>query len=302
MWIKAAVLRKSDGLLTKRTLSIEDVTLDGPQADEVVVRITSCGVCGTDRGCLHGMEPMTLDGKPLAARFFQQSSWATHTVALERQAVKVPDDIDADLMGPLGCSLSTGAGAVLNELKPRPGTSIAVFGAGSVGLAAVMAARLTGATTIIAIDTVASRLALARELGATHTIERGPTTVAEIKDLVDDTLDYSIECTDGSNLVAEAIEALGILGTCAMVGGAAPSDDVKVKHEGMLLSGKTLTGVAGGGGSTPDFHLALMRLQAEGRFPLDRLIRRYPFAAINEAIDDSDAGAVVKPVLMMAAP
>lgn len=369
MRITAAVMGKADGLLTRRSIRLEQVELEGPREDEVLVRVTSCGVCGTDRGCIHGLEPYptpgvlghegagtveavgrlvdnvrvgdrvmigfpfcgtcrscrrghmryctqgkTLnfsgfrcdgsspmarsDGQTLAARFFQQSSWATHTVALGRQVVKVPDGIDADLMGPLGCSISTGAGAILNELQPRPDSSVAIFGVGSVGLAAVMAAQLSGATTIIAVDTNPARLALARELGATHAVG-GDRAVEEIRDIADGALDYAMETTDGANLVADAVQALGIRGVCAVVGGAKATAKITVPHEDLLLSGKTVRGIMGGGGTTPDFHLALMRLQAQGRFPLERLVRRYPFAEVNQAVDDSDAGDVIKPILMM---
>lgn len=319
MKIKAAVMEKSDGVLTRRSIKLEDVELEEPRADEVLLKITSCGVCGTDRGCLHGQEPYPspgvlghegagtveavgaevdnvrvgdrvmagfpfcgkcrscrrgqpryclhgadlmfsgwrLDGsspmqrsggEKLAARFFQQSSWATHAVALGLQVVKVPDGVDADLMGPLGCSITTGAGSVLNELRPVPNSSLAIFGAGNVGLAAVMAARLSGTTTIIVIDKVPARLALARELGATHTIEGGSDAVREVKDITSGELDYAIEATNGSNLVAEAVEALGTLGVCAMVGGAKATVLVKLAHGDMLHDGKTLTGVMGGGG------------------------------------------------------
>lgn len=369
MKITAAVMSKADGLLTRRSIRLETVELEGPREDEVLLRITSCGVCGTDRGCLHGMEPyptpgvlghegagtveavgrlvdnvrvgdrvmigfpfcgtcrscrrghmryctqgMALnfsgfrcdgsspmsrpDGETLAARFFQQSSWATHTVALARQVVKVPDGIDADLMGPLGCSISTGAGTILNELRPRPNASVAIFGAGSVGLAAIMAARLSGATTIIAVDKSQARLALACELGATHAVG-GDRAVAEIRDITDGALEYAVEATNGANRVADAVAALGIRGVCAVVGGARASARIDVPHEDLLLSGKTIRGIMGGGGTTPDFHLALMRLHAQGRFPLERLVRRYPFADVNRAIDDSDAGEAVKPILMM---
>ena len=212
--------------------------------------------------------------------------------------MKVPDGIDADLMGPLGCSISTGAGTILNELQPRPDSSVAIFGCGNVGLAAVMAARLSPATTIIAGDTNPARLALARELGATHVVG-GDRTVAEIRDITDGALDYAMETTDGVNLVADAVEALGIRGVCAVVGGAKATAKITVPHENLLLSGKTIRGVMGGGGTTPDFHLALMRLQAQGRFPLERLVRRYPFAELNQAVDDSDSGEAIKPILMM---
>ncbi len=370
MKIQAAILDRRDGTLTRRKLSIESVELEGPRAEEVLVRITSCGVCGTDRGCIHGLEPYPtpgvlghegagiveevgagvslvkpgdrviigfpfcgtcrfcrsgqprycengiqlmfsgfrmdgssplrrLDGETLAGRFFQQSSWATHAVVQERQLAVVPDGIDHDLMGPLGCSISTGAGTVLNELRPRPGSSIAVFGAGAVGLSAIMAARLTGATTIIAVDKRPDRLALARELGATHVVEGGSAAVVEIRDITSGGADYAIEATVGANLVAEACHALARLGVCAMVGAAKPTALVKLSHPEMLMEGKTLTGVMGGGGQTPTFHIALMRLQAQGRFPLEKLVRPYDFADINQAIDDSDAGDAIKPILRM---
>jgi len=370
MRITAAVMEKADGTLTRRRIELEEVELDAPYDDEVLIRISSCGVCGTDRGAIHGLEPyptpgvlghegcgtveaigrdvkafkpgdrvmigfpfcgecrscrrgqprycekgqglvfsgyrldgsggMTrLDGEKLAGRFFQQSSWATHTVALERQLARVPDGIDLDTTGPYGCSISTGAGTVLNELKPLPGSSIAVFGAGNVGLSAIMAARLNGATRIIAIDKEPSRLALARELGATHSLQHGADTVAELKELTDDRLDYSIEATDGSNLVAEAIAALGTLGTCAMVGGAKMTASVKFNHPDVLMHGKQVIGVMGGGGQTPMFLESLMELQRQGRFPVEKLMTAYAFADINQAIDDSDAGTTVKPILKM---
>lgn len=371
MQIRAAVLERTDGVLVGNRIKVEAVELEGPRGEEVLVRITSCGVCGTDRGCLHGLEPYPtpgvlghegagiveevgarvtlvkpgdrviigfpfdgvcencragrpryclkgrelmfggyrldgssplkrLDGETLAGRFFQQSSWATYAVAQERQLSKVPEGVDHDLMGPLGCSVTTGAGAVLNELCPRPGSSIAVFGAGTVGLSAVMAARLTAATTIIAIDKEAHRLALARELGATHTLESDGDTVEAVKELTGGGVDYAIEATNGANLVAEACQSLGILGVCAMVGGAKPTAEVKLNHPDMLLQGKRLIGVMGGGGQTPAFHQTLMGLHAQGRFPLERLVRYYDFEEINRAVEESDSGAVVKPILRMA--
>lgn len=370
MRIQAAVLERSDGTLTNHKVTLDEVELDGPRADEVLVRVTSCGVCGTDRGCLHGLEPYPtpgvlghegagiveevgrdvtlvkpgdrvvlgfpycgvcrncrggqprycergkelcfsgyrldgssplrrLDGEGLAGRFFQQSSWATHAVATEQQVVKVPAHVDHDLMGPLGCSITTGAGTVLNELKPGPGSSLAVFGTGSVGLSAIMAARLSGATTIIAIDKDERRLALAKELGATHTVQSGTELGLQVKDLSGGGVDYAIESTNGANLVAEACQALRILGVCAMVGGAKATAQVSVNHPDMLLNGKRLIGIMGGGGQSPAFHLSLMELQAQGRFPLEKLVRTYRFADINQAIEDSDSGAVVKPILHM---
>jgi aryl-alcohol dehydrogenase len=370
MRITAAVMQKSDGKLTRRKIELEQLELEPPRADEVLVRISSVGVCGTDRGCIHGLEPyptpgvlghegagiveevgrdVTLvkpgdrvmigvpycgvcrtcrrgeprycergqqlsfsgyrldgsgamarrNGEKVAGRFFQQSSWASHTVALQQQLARVPQGLDLDLTGPYGCSISTGAGAILNELKPTPGSSIAIFGVGNVGLAAVMAARLTGASTIIAIDKVPARLALAQQLGATHLLEYSETIVATLKELTSDRLDYSVEATAGSNLVAEAVSALGVRGTCAMVGGAKQTASVTLNHSDTLLHGKRVIGVMGGGGQTPQFLESLMALQLQRRFPLEKLVKFYDFSRVNEAIDDSDRGDAIKPILRM---
>jgi aryl-alcohol dehydrogenase len=286
--------------------------------DRVMIGFPFCGVCrmcrrGDPRYCEQGQALVfsgyrtdgsggmsRRNGTKLAGRFFQQSSWATYTLALERQLARVPDGLDLDLTGPYACSISTGAGTIFNELRPEPGSSIAIFGVGNVGLAAVMAARLTGATRIIAIDKVPERLALARELGATDSIEHGADTLAKLKDLTGDRLDYSIEATAGSNLVAEAVTALGIRGTCAMVGGAKMTETVKLSHPDVLLHGKRVVGVMGGGGQTPQFLESLMELQRQGRFPLEKLVRFYDFADINRAIEDSDNGLTVKPIVRMA--
>ncbi|GAB2561613.1 NAD(P)-dependent alcohol dehydrogenase [Dyella jejuensis] len=372
MRITAAVLEQIDTQTVPHRITLEQIELDDPRDDEVLVRVISCGVCGTDRGCLHGVEPYPTpgvlgheaagvveavgrnvtrvhngdrvmigfpfcgrcyrclrgeqryceknrdltfsgyrldgsggmrrrNGEELAGRFFQQSSWATHTVALEQQLARVPDSIELEMAGPYGCSISTGAGTVLNELRPEPGTSLAVFGAGNVGLAAVMAARLTSVEHIIVIDKVPERLALARELGATHTFHASSDTVEEIKELTRHRLDYAIEATNGANLVADAVAALGMRGTCAVVGGSSPSAKVTLKHADLLGHGKRLIGVMGGGGQTPAFLESLMALQGQGRFPLEKLVRFYDFADVNRAIDDSDAGITIKPILRMPA-
>jgi aryl-alcohol dehydrogenase len=104
--------------------------------------------------------------------FFGKTSFATHTLATERNLVKVPKSLPLEMLAPLGCGIQTGAGCVMNSLDVRAGSSIAVFGAGSVGLAAVLAAHIVKANTIIVVDLNDRRLKLARELGATHTLQQ----------------------------------------------------------------------------------------------------------------------------------
>ena len=110
------------------------------------------------------------NGGQVRSHFFGQSTFANYTNVSARSVVKVDDDVPMELLGPLGCGLSTGAGAILNSLGVRAGDTVAVFGTGAVGSAAIMAAAATGATTIIAVDIHNSRLEMTKELGATHTI------------------------------------------------------------------------------------------------------------------------------------
>jgi aryl-alcohol dehydrogenase len=158
----------------------------------------------------------TLDGQgeKVHDRFFGQSSFATYALANERNVVKVSRDVPLERLGPLGCGIQTGAGAVMNALNVRPGTSFASFGVGAVGCSAIMAARAVGATTIVAIDLVSSRLEMAKELGATHVINAKKINPVEaIRDITGGGVDYSLEASGDPRALHQAIEALGSLGT-----------------------------------------------------------------------------------------
>ena len=218
--------------------------------------------------------------------------------------VKVPDSVpDAlfELLGPLGCGLQTGAGAVLNVLKPQMGESVVVFGTGAVGLAGLMAARAMGAATLIAVDRVADRLALAAELGATHTVLADGDTdvVARIRELTGGGADCSLDTTAVSAVLRQALDGLGPLGRCGFVGGAPVGTQLEVDVRDVMLNGKTLRGIVEGDTNADTFITHLLRLQAQGRFPFEKLMKIYTFESINDAIADSLAGLTVKPVLRM---
>src|SRR5271170_2394275 len=170
--------------------------------DHVVMSYPWCGDCANCRDeqpnhCLDGRKlkmggarfdgSTLLDkgGAPVYSAFFQQSSFGTFALTQERWAVKVRKDAPLEQLGPLACSGQTGAGAVLNVMKPNPGESIAVFGVGAVGLSALMAAKIAGCDPIIAVDVHEHRLALASELAATHTIDHRAVSdvVGEIRDI-----------------------------------------------------------------------------------------------------------------------
>lgn len=237
------------------------------------------------------------DGKPVMARWFGQSTFATRAVVDARSAVVVDRDLPLDVLAPLGCGIITGAGTVLNVLAVQPGTSVAIFGVGSVGLAALLAAKVAGAESVIAVDLHPSRLELATELGATATILGGDNdSVAEqIRKLTVQGTHYSIDTTGVPDVILSAIQSMRPRGVCASVG-IQTGDVVLDAH---ALNGKQLVSVIEGDSDPRTFIPHLIQLWRDGRFPFDRMLEKFPFAAINEAEKASLEGRAVKPVLIM---
>ena len=230
--------------------------------------------------------------------FFGQSSFGTYALAHERNVVKVPTDAPLELLGPLGCGIQTGAGAVMNRLKVRPGSSFAAFGGGAVGLSAVMAARVSGATTIIAADVVPSRLALAKELGATHTINSRETDPVEaVRQLTAGGADFTLESSGRPAVLRQAIDALAIRGTCGIVGAPALGTEASFDVNGVMTAGKTIVGIVEGD-SVPDLFIpSLVELYQQERFPFDKLVKFYSLEQINQAAEDSEKGITIKPIV-----
>jgi aryl-alcohol dehydrogenase len=170
--------------------------------DRVVMSFNSCGHCPScdveaPTYCYNffphnwsgrradGSPTMTHEGEPMAANFFGQSAFATYAIAHDRNVVALPERFDRlplETAAPIGCGLMTGAGAVLRSMKVRAGLPIAIFGTGSVGMAAVMAAKIAGADPIIAVDVNDERLALAKELGATHAFNGRDDAIGKIRE------------------------------------------------------------------------------------------------------------------------
>lgn len=229
-------------------------------------------------------------------RFFGQSSFASHALATGRNAINVGADLPLERLGPLGCGVQTGAGAVLNSLRVPAGASVAVFGAGAVGISAVMAARIAGATTIIAVDVKRSRLDLGIELGATHAVNAAETDAVErIRQLTGGGADFTVETTGVPDVLRQAVVSLVPLGVCGMIAGAEVPVVLPWRD---VLYGRTLRGIIQGDSIPTEFIPKLMEFHRQGRFPFDRLIRTYPFSEINEAAADSLSGVTVKPVLI----
>lgn len=365
MKIRAAIAREKGS-----PLSLENIDLENPRADEILVKVAATGVCHTDLVVRDGMLPTPLpvvlghegagvveavgaaitkvkpgdhvvmtfnscgacpscrdhattycheffprnffaarvdgtsglssEGERINGNFFGQSSFATHALCHEANVVKVPGDVPLELLGPLACGIQTGAGAVLNALKVSPGKSFAVFGAGSVGLSALMAAVVVSATTIIAIDTQPSRLSVAKSLGATHTID--PTKVNPVEEIMRITgsgLNFVLDTTGLPAVIRSAVESLGPRGACGILGASGPDAEIVLNETHFMSGGRRLIGIVEGESNPDTFIPMLIDLYRQGRFPFDKLVKFYALDDINKAIHASETGEVIKPIVRM---
>lgn len=285
--------------------------------DHVVMTFNSCGTCPSckDHATTYcheffprnffavrtdGTSALAKDGERINGNFFGQSSFATFAICHEANVVKVPDDAPLELLGPLACGIQTGAGAVMNALKVSAGKSFAVFGSGSVGLSALMAARVVGATTIIAVDTNDDRLAVAAELGATHTINPGKANpTEEIMKITGYGIDFALDTTGIPAVIRGAVESLGPRGACGILGASGPDAEIVLNETHFMSAGRKLMGIVEGEANPDTFIPMLIDLYLKGLFPFDKLVRFYDFEAINQAIHDSETGATIKPIVRM---
>lgn len=288
---------------------------DFEPGDHVTISYASCGTCrqcvlGRPYACermnelnfggkdIDGGTRYSLDGKTLSS-FFQQSSFGSYMKVQARNMVKVTDDVDLKLLGPLGCGLQTGAGTVLNELRPQPGDGIVIFGTGTVGLAAIMAAKVAHCNPIIAVDVVPSRLATALSLGATDVInsKETPDVPAAVNKIVAGGVIFGIVSAGINGLAENAVRSTAIYGTVAIVGGAFKGEFNMAQD--FLIPARTVKGVLQGSSLPKVFIPKLIQLYKEGQFPFDKLVKFYDLKDVNQAIEDSKSGQVIKPILVM---
>jgi aryl-alcohol dehydrogenase len=364
MKIKAAVVRQEKG-----PFILEDVILNEPAEDQILVRLVATGLCHTDLVCRDQHYPVPLpmvfghegagvvekvgsqvkkvqpgdhvvltfytcgrceaclsgdptsctnsfvpnfmgrsvsgectihghDGSEVGSSFFGQSSFATYSLAYERNTVKVTKDVPLEVLGPLGCGIQTGAGSVLNALNPSAGSSIAIFGAGAVGLSAIMGAVVAGCTTIIAVDVKENRLKLASELGATHVINAASSDPVErIKEIcAGDGVPYALETSGLPSVLEQAILSSTIGGEIGIVGAPPMGTTIPVDIN-FLLFNRKIRGIIEGQSTSDIFIPRLIELYRQGKFPFDKLINFYSFDQINQAAEDSEKGITLKPVI-----
>jgi len=282
--------------------------------DHVVTSFMSCGVCtackkGRPGWCSEfrrlnfggrradGTATMRKGGETIYGSFFGQSTFASHALVNERNTIKVPSDVPLEILSPMGCGIQTGAGGVINTLAAKPGSSIAIFGIGSVGLSAIMAAVVSGCTRIIGIDIVEERLKMAKEFGATHILNASKVDVVEeIRKLTGGGIEYTLECTGNPKVFRQAVDSLMMGGACGLIGVAPVGVEANLEMQ-TILDGRTIKGIVEGDCIPDIFIPQLIDIYKQGRFPFDRLLKFYSLEQINEAAEDSEKGRTLKAVL-----
>ena len=227
------------------------------------------------------------------------ASYAEQMLLHENGLVKITQDIDLDRAALIGCGVTTGVGAVLNTARIEAGCTVAVFGAGGIGLSAIQGARIGGARQIIAVDVVESKLATARELGATHIVDassRDP--VQAILDMTDGGVDYSFEAIGLKVAAEQAYECIRPGGTATVIGMIPVGEKVEIEGR-TLLREKKLQGSSMGSNRFRVDMPKYIDFYLQGRLLLDEMItRRGRLEDVNEAFRAMKAGEVARTVLM----
>lgn len=286
--------------------------------DRVVLGFASCGHCprcGEDLpsycrdfpalnyagGRPDGSSGVSINGQPVSAHFFGQSSFAGLALANERNVVRIEaQDVPIELLGPLGCGFQTGAGGVMRSLACPAGSAIAIFGGGPVGLAAVMGAVIRQCATIILVEPIAARRALALSLGATHVIDPAEGSLPElIRSILPDGVEFALETSGREAVVEAALASLGSHGLLGLVGvPPRPESSLSINLAAFITYGHRIHGIIEGDSDLDGFIPELIAHYREGRFPFDRLIKTYRLDQINEAIVAQARGECVKAVLI----
>lgn len=288
--------------------------------DRVVLGFSSCGSCARCDEDLpsyctsfvplnyagmrleDGSTALSAGSERIASHFFGQSSFASHAITRERNVVKVGDTAaPLELLGPLGCGFQTGAGGVMRSLGCPAGSSIAIFGGGPVGLAAVMGAVIQGCATIILVEPIAARREIGLKLGATHVIDpaQNGDLNAALRDIVPEGLDYAFDTSGNVGVIEAGIAALGSHGAIGLVGVPKTADaTISVNIAALMTPGLRIIGIIEGDSDPQTFIPELIAHHAAGRFPFDSLIKTFPLAQINEAIAAQARGECIKAVLI----
>ena len=241
---------------------------------------------------------LTWDGKAVN-QFANLSSYAEKMLVHENALVKIREDMPLDRAALIGCGVTTGVGAALNTARVEPGSTVAVFGTGGVGLAAIQGARIAGARMIIAVDVVEHKLATARELGATHIVDASSHDPVEaIRDMTGGGVDYSFEAIGLKQVAEQCFECIRPGGTATIIGMIPVGQKIELDGRSFLREKK----IQGSGMGSNRFRVDMPRyidFYLQGRLKLDEMItRRGRLDDVNEAFRAMKAGEVARTVLM----
>jgi aryl-alcohol dehydrogenase len=247
-----------------------------------------------------GSSAIRLDGEPISGSFFQQSSFASHAITLAGTVVPVKSDLPPEMLAAIPCGVQTGAGAMVNTFGVQEGESVIIFGAGTVGLSAVIAARMIGASPIICVDVLQNRLDLAAELGATHLLNTNDGDVAQrVKEILPRGVQYAFDASATVAALEAALQCIGQGGSIAIVSFPEGGKKFPFTTRELFLRVGSLQGTIQGHSVPRKFLPKLIEWQQKGLFPYEKFITTYDFADINEAFSDAEAGTAIKPVLLM---
>lgn len=284
--------------------------------DRVIISWPACGVCpncltGKRYICdnafpllfsgrrLDGSQTIKLNGEWISGSWFQQSSFASYSLAPVESLVRVDDDVPPEILAALPCGAMTGAGAIVSALQVGPADGVLITGAGGVGLSAVMAAHIAGAYPIITVDVHPGRLALAQELGATHVINAAAEdAAARVQEISPGGVRYAFDSSgvvSSWNLAAVSVRAGGTFGVCAAV----EQETLGGSPHITLSKGMRIQFIMGGSVVPRVFLPKMIEWYKAGRFPVDKLVKTFPFSEINDAFAAAHHGEAVKPILLM---
>jgi Zn-dependent alcohol dehydrogenase len=288
--------------------------------DFVLLSINYCEECkfcktGHPANCIHGTRlhltgvrpdgstgaKLKGNGESVRAHFFGQSSFLKTAYVQETCVVKFdgkPEE--AGIFASMGCGYQTGAGTVMNILKPEADSSIVIFGLGTVGLTALMAAKYMKVRQIIAVDIQPLKLPIAQDLGATDVINGREVqdVVEKIKELTGGTgADYAVDCTGVPAVIENMLNCLSMFGTAAQVGVPPSGAKIAVDPLQFLLGSKKYVGCREGDSVPQVYCPQLVELQRKGDFPVDKIVKIYDYKDFDQALHDLHNGTTTKPVI-----
>jgi S-(hydroxymethyl)glutathione dehydrogenase/alcohol dehydrogenase len=243
---------------------------------------------------------MHLQGEPVY-HYGYVATFATHSVVPESCAIPIRADMPLEKAALIGCSVMTGAGAVLNTAQVPAGAGIAVFGTGGIGLNTIQGGRIVGAHPIIAVDVRPNKLEFARSMGASHLVDAShDDPVQAVRRITGLGADYSFVAVGDTRAIQQAFECLAPGGLCVVIGLPPSGETVTLDPRRFVGGERTITGSSYGGARTWADFPRMVDLYLAGILKIDELItRRYPLEDANEAFRALAAGEVARSILVM---